>query len=238
MKNHLLHAVLIPDGNRRWAKKRGFLPWIGHRSGMRNLEKLLEKWQEIGFPYFTFWGCSWDNLTKRPKREVEFLIKIFEESFNKLAKSKKVHQNEVNIKVIGRWEEIFPESTKRSAKRVMEKTKNYKKFFLTLLMAYDGRQEMISAFKKIVDEVLQKKEKIKINEKTIEKYLWTGKLPDVDLIIRTGCEGDPHNSAGFMMWKTSYSQFYFTETLFPDFSPKELEKAINDFKKRERRFGK
>jgi len=95
---------------------------------------------------------------------------------------------------------------------------------------------MLDCIKKISE--ISKKRKIKVNDNLIKENLWTGSLPAVDLIIRTGCQGDPHNSAGFMMWQTAYSQFYFTDTLFPDFSPQEFEKAIKNYLKRERRFGK
>lgn len=106
---------------------------------------------------------------------------------------------------------------------------------MTFLLAYNGTEEMLEAVSKIIKKA--KKEKIQMTEKLLIENLWTGKLPPVDLIIRTGCEGDPHNSAGFMMWHAAYSQFYFTKTLFPDFSAQEFEKAINDYLKRERRLG-
>lgn len=229
------HIAIIPDGNRRWAKKRGFLSWQGHLEGTKAIEKLLKKVLELRIPYLTFWGGSYDNLTQRSKKEIAFLIKIYEQYFQKLLKEKKVYENEVKINVFGRWEEIFPQKLKKIIEQMIEKTKTHNQYTLSLLLAYNGTDEMIDCIKQI--SKISDKAEIKINEDLIKKNLWTGSLPAVDLVIRTACESDPHNSAGFMMWQTAYSQFYFTNTLFPDFSPGELEKAINDFLKRERRFG-
>jgi tritrans,polycis-undecaprenyl-diphosphate synthase [geranylgeranyl-diphosphate specific] len=230
-----MHVAVIPDGNRRWAKKRGFFPWQGHIEGAKTLEKILKKAWELKIPYFTFWGMSADNVLKRPKREVEVLFSIFKRQFQKLARSKEIQKEGVKINVFGFWKKLFPESVKEAIKEAIEKTKKNKNFVLTFLLAYNGTDEMLEAIKKIVKKAREKD--IEISEKTLIENLWTGVLPPVDLVIRTGCEGDPHNSAGFMMWHTAYSQIYFTNTFFPDFSVKEFEFAINNFQKRERRFG-
>jgi len=236
MKNIPTHVALIPDGNRRWARKRGFQSWIGHRAGAKNVERILEKaFLEIKIPYFTFWGGSLDNLTKRKKIEVDFLTKLYTEYFKKASKDKRVHENKVRIRVLGRWREILPKETQKAIEKAMEVTKNYTKNFLTFLLAYNGTDEMISCIQKIVN--LAKEKTITVTEKLIKEHLWTKDLPPVDLVIRTGCEKDPHMSAGFMMWDTAYSQFYFTETLFPAFSPEEFEQIIKDYSKRERRLG-
>jgi undecaprenyl diphosphate synthase len=228
-----MHVALIPDGNRRWAKKRGLFPWQGHIEGAKTLEKILKKAWEMKIPYFTFWGMSADNVLKRPKEEVKVLFSIFKRYFKKILNSKEVEKEKVKINVFGKWQDFFPEDLKKIIKRVILKTKDNKNFVLTFLLAYNGTDEMLEAISKMLK--LKVKE---INEKTLLENLWTGSLPPVDLVIRTGCEGDPHNSAGFMMWQTAYSQFHFTKTLFPDFSPEEFEKIINDYLKRERRFGK
>jgi undecaprenyl diphosphate synthase len=178
---------------------------------------------------------SADNVLKRPKKEVEVLFSIFKKQFKKLAKSKEIQKEGVKINVFGLWKKLFPEEVKEAIKEAIEKTKKNKNFVLTFLLAYNGTDEMLEAIKKIVKKAREKE--IEITEKTLIENLWTGTLPPVDLVIRTGCEGDPHNSAGFMMWHTAYSQFYFTKTFFPDFSPEEFEKAIKNFQKRERRFG-
>ena len=228
-----MHVALIPDGNRRWAKKRGLPPWQGHIEGAKTLEKILKKAWEMKIPYFTFWGSSLDNILKRPKEEVKVLISLYQKYFKKLLKEKRIFKEKVKVNIFGRWKELFPKKLKEIISEITRKTKNHDRYFLTFLLAYNGTDEMLQAIKKIA-----KKKTKRINEKVLLENLWTGSLPPVDLVIRTGCEGDPHNSAGFMMWQTSYSQFYFTKTLFPDFSPQEFEKIIKDFSKRERRFGK
>ncbi len=233
----LKHLALIPDGNRRWAKKRGLLPWQGHLAGAKNLERILKKTWEMKIPYFTFWGTSADNVTKRPKEEVRVLFSIFRKYFKKFLSSKEIEREGVKINIFGQWQKYFPKNLQNLLKKVVEKTKRNSSYVLTFLLAYNGNDEMLEAIRKIA-EVVKKDREIKIDEELILKSLWTGSLPPVDLVIRTGCHGDPHNSAGFMMWQTAYSQLYFTKTLFPDFTSEEFEKAVKDFLERERRFGK
>jgi undecaprenyl diphosphate synthase len=229
----LNHVAVIPDGNRRWARRKGFLPWIGHQSGTKTLDKILEKALDLKIQHFTFWGASWDNLTKRPKREVAFLYKVFDRQFKKALKDKRVEKNEVKVNIFGRWRDVFPKETQKVMEELIKKTKNYNKHFLNFLLAYNGTDEMMSCIKDIMDSRLKK-----VTEETIKNHLWTKDLPPVDLVIRTGCEGDPHVSAGFMMWDTAYSQLYFTKTPFPAFTPREFKKIVKSYQKRERRLGK
>ncbi len=236
MKNIPNHIAVIPDGNRRWARKRGLQPWMGHRAGIKSLEKILDKSLELKIPYFTFWSGSWDNLTKRSKAEINFLFRIYTEHFKRAVKDKRIHQNKVKINVFGRWKEILPKSTQRAIEGATEATKDYDNHFLTFLLAYDGTDEITDCIQKIVK--LANNEIIKVTEKLIKENLWTKDLPPVDLVIRTGCENDPHISAGFMMWDTAYSQLYFTKAFFPAFTPKEFEEIIKDYAQRQRRFGK
>lgn len=229
------HVAIIPDGNRRWAKKRGLLSFFGHRAGAKTSEKILNAALDLKIPYITFWGSSKDNIIKRSKEEVNFLFKIFENEFKKLVKNKRIHANKVKINVLGEWERYFPIEVKKAIKEAIEKTKNYNDYNLTFLLAYSGKDEMIEAIKKILKSEIRNP-KLEIDGDLIKDNLWTKDLPLVDLIIRTG--GDPHNSNGFMMWDTADSQLYFTDTLWPDFSPEEFKKAITAYSKIERRFGK
>ena len=238
-KNIPNHVVVIPDGNRRWAKKKGLASIVGHKvsfsghqKGASSAEEVIKKALELKIPYLTIWGSSLDNVLKRSKSEISYLYKIFKEEFEKIAEEEGMHKNKVRIEVIGRWKEYFSEDLKKAINNAIEKTKNYDKHVLTFLMAYNGDDEMIECMK------ILKKKGSPISEKTIKENLWTKNLPKVDLIIRTGCSKDPHNSAGMMMWDTAYSQLYFTDKLFPDFKGKEFEKAIKDFIDRERRLGK
>jgi len=236
LENIPKHVAIIPDGNRRWARKKGFQPWIGHREGINHFEKVLNKALELKIPYLTFWGGSWDNLTKRAKIEVNFLFKVYTEQFKRIINDKRIHQNKVKVNVFGRWREILPKETQRAIEEAIEATKNYNKYFFTFLLAYNGTDEMMDCIQKIA-RLNNPNKTIKVNQNLIKENLWTKDLPQVDLVIRTGCGGDPHLSAGFMMWDTAYSQLYFTDTLFPDFSSKEFEKIVKDYSKREKRLG-
>ena len=229
------HTVIIPDGNRRWAKKRGLPSFMGHREGAKNTERLLKASLDLGLENLTLWGSSVDNVTKRSSAEVKFLMKIFEIYFKNLAKRKEIHENEISIGVLGRWEEFFPEATKKAIKGAIDKTKKYKKRRLTFLMAYSGLDEMTEAVRKI-SQAKAKDKKLKIDGELIKKNLWTKNLPPVDLVIRTG--GEPHWSSGMMMWDIANSQFYFTETLYPELSVAEFKKALENYGKTERRMGK
>ena len=232
------HIVLIPDGNRRWARKRGLPPFFGHRQGAKTLEKILKAALDLKIPYFTFWGTSLDNITKRSPQEVNFLFDIFERWFKKLAKSKDIHKNFVKINVFGRWNKLFPERVKKPIRQAIEKTKNYKNYQLTFLMAYSGIDEMTTAIRGIAEFRIQNSE-LRINEESIKANLWTKDLPAVDLVIRTASERDnwSHLSAGLMMWDLADAQIYFTQTLFPDFSVAEFKKAIKQYSQTERRMG-
>ena len=230
------HIAIIPDGNRRWAERKGVPLYEGHRIGVQTTEKIFEKALELKIPYLTFWAASYDNLLKRSKEEVKFLINLINEEFKGLLEDARVHKNEVKIRILGRFREVLPKKTLKIIEKLMEKTEKYNIFFLTFLLAYNGTDEMVEAIKKISQAF--KGSTIKITGQVIKSFLWTRDLPPVDLVIRTGCEEDPHNSAGFMMWHTAYSQYYFTKTLYPDFNPEEFERAINNFLERERRFGK
>lgn len=230
------HIAIIPDGNRRWARERGVPLNEGHRIGAQTTQKIFEKTLELKIPYLTFWAASYDNLIKRSKEEVKFLITLINAEFQKLLDDARVHKNEVKVRILGRFQEVFPEKTLRIIEKLMKKTENYEIFSLTFLLAYNGTDEMLAAIKRIAKEV--KISTIKITGELIKSFLWTKDLPPVDLVIRTGCQDDPHNSAGFMMWHTAYSQYYFTKTLYPDFTSEEFEKAIKDFEKRKRRLGK
>lgn len=233
------HIVIIPDGNRRWAKKKGLLSFLGHNKGVEVAEEIIKEAVNLKIPYFTFWGCSINNIIKRPKSEVSFLFKIFEKQFKKILNDKAIYENKIRINVFGRWKELFPKETSMAIENAIEKTKKYNNHQLNFLLAYSGKDEMASAIKEIV-KIKNQNAKIKIDEKLIKNSLWTKDLPPVDLVIRTGEENDnwAHWSDGFMMWDTANSQFYFTKTIWPDFNKKEFKKTIDKFFLIEKRLGK
>lgn len=226
----LNHVAIIPDGNRRWAKERGLTTPEGHRAGMKAIEAITREAKRQGIKYLTAWGCSRDNVTKRSPWEVRFLFKIFEEYFQKMLTDKELHRDRVRVRVIGEWLKFFPGPLKKAVLAIEEATKNYKNYNLTLLMAYDGKREMVQAVNRAKGK--------SVSESNLKKYLWTKDLPLVDLVIRTGEEEHlAHWSAGFLMWHTADAEFYFTETFWPVFGVKEFRKAIAEYEKRPRNLG-
>ncbi len=234
-KNLPAHIAVIPDGNRRWAKKHKLEAWFGHKKGSEIIDRLADVIIEMNIPHISFWGSSKDNLKKRPKMEVKFLLNLFKEKFLELAQSEKIHKNKVKISIIGDWREQFPEDVKKSLERAEEETKNYDKFFMNFFLAYSGTGEILDAIKCIAKRA-RENSSLEINEELLKNCLSTSKLPPVDLLVRTG--GEPHNSDGFMMWDTANAQLYFSEKLWPDIDENDLRDAINDYSSRKRRFGK
>jgi undecaprenyl diphosphate synthase len=228
------HVVIIPDGNRRWAKEKNLAPWEGHVAGADRIEELVRKALELKIKNISFWGSSMDNLKKRPLMEKKALLDIYAKYFKKLMDSEEIHQNEARINIIGRWREQFPESLKKILEEGIYKTKNYNKYNLNFFLAYSGDDEMIEMIKKISLKI--GKNINEITGKLIKENLMTKDLPVVDFLIRTG--GEPHLSAGFLMWDLSNAQLYFSEKLFPNFRVADFEKAILDFSQRGRRMGK
>jgi len=234
MENNLPnHIAIIPDGNRRWAKENNVEPWDGHEEGAKRIEDLTRAGLDMGIKNMSFWGSSLGNLEKRPFKEKKALLDIYGRYFKKLIDSKDVHEKKARINIIGRWKEYFPERLKVILEEGINKTKDYKSFNLNFFLAYSGDDEMIEAVKKIVEKFNDKR---KITRDIIKENLMTKDLPAVDFMIRTG--GEPHLSAGFLMWDTANAQLYFSNKFFPDFGAEDLEIAIEDYKKRARRLGK
>jgi undecaprenyl diphosphate synthase len=230
------HIAIIPDGNRRWAREKGVSPWRGHYEGVKALERILNAADELDVFCFSFWGASVDNILERSKRETAVLKELFGINFGRLLKQKRIFEKEIRVNVLGEWRKYFPARIRKPIEELVETTKKHDKFFLNFFIMYDGRIEMVEAIKKIVAQKGRDKN-LKITPELIKSSLYAAELPPVDLVIRTGVEGDPHNSAGFMMWDTAYSQLYFTKTLWPDFREKEFMEAIESYGKRERRMG-
>ena len=234
-KNLPNHIAVIPDGNRRWAKRHKLDAWMGHKSGTVNFEKLSDVIIELNIPHLSFWASSRDNLKKRPAQEVEFLLNLFKEKFLKLSKSEKIHKNKMKINIFGSWREQFPEDVKESLNQAIESTKNYNSHFLNFFIAYSGTGEILDTIKCIAKRA-RGDLSLEINKNLLKKCLLTCDLPPVDLLVRTG--GEPHNSDGFMMWDTANAQLHFSEKLWPDFNENDFREAIEDYSGRKRRFGK
>lgn len=209
------------------------MAWRGHEKGAERFSEAADALFRRHTSYITLWAASRDNLEKRSGQEVKFLVSLLQDWLQKELDSKDFQKNEIKFRLIGPWQSIIPgnDRLERTIQKLEKETKKFKKRHLTILFGYDGQSEMIDAVKKIKNSP-----KTKISGRSLEKALLTGELPLVDLVIRTG--GEPHWSAGFMMWQTANSQLYFTETLWPEFGKKELESALEDFSKRDRRFGR
>lgn len=226
------HVAIIPDGNRRWARSKGMEPWEGHEKGAKNFEKIIQSALRNGINCLSIWGSSMDNLLKRPVSEKKALLDIYGRYFKKILEGKEIHEHEASIRVIGRWEEQFPESLKRLIREAIEKTRHYKKRMVTFMLAYSGTDEMLEAIQKIND---QYGKGVRITEKILKENLMTKDIPPVDYLVRTG--GEPHNSNGFLMWDTADAQLFFSPELFPDFDDKKFESALEEYARRQRRFG-
>ncbi|MCC7356513.1 MAG: di-trans,poly-cis-decaprenylcistransferase [Candidatus Doudnabacteria bacterium] len=225
------HVALIPDGNRRWAKSQGLVPTAGHEEGIKRFWELSEALFKKGVNYVTFWGASGDNLRKRTPFEVQFLAFIAKSKSSDSKLLEELIKNEIKVRVVGKWNEILNDTDlAKSITDLESKTAHFTKRTITVLFGYSGIEEMLDAIPKLnpTDQ--------KLSYEDVKQSLSTGFLPEVDLVVRTG--GEPHWSAGFMMWHTANSQFYFTETLWPAFNVDQLELALADFAKRERRMGK
>lgn len=227
------HVALIPDGNRRWAKERGQLPWEGHDAGAKNTEQIVEKARELGVRMISFWGSSLENMAKRPLDEKRELLRIYETYFVKLIENESVHRDGVRIRMLGRWREQFPDTLRQLLIRCEEETKTYTEYGLNFFLAYSGDDEMLSAVRSLISSGIRAED---ISMETLKQALLTRELPPVDYLIRTG--GEPHLSAGFMMWDIANAQLYFSEKYYPDFGSEAFAESLEEYARRARRFGK
>lgn len=229
------HIAIIPDGNRRWAKAHGKLPWEGHYAGVDALERVAELLSGLRIKFITIWAGSYDNLTKRSPREIKVLFYIYKKYAQKLLSNKSLKKQSVRVKFFGRWKEVLPSSTQIMFEQVMSKTSLHKKKQLSILVAYNGNQEMLQAINTIASNFSQHNPGRSISESILKKHLLLGELPPVDLVFRSG--GEAHFSNGFMMWHTQNSQLYFSKKFWPDVDEEEIKKALKFYSQRERRFG-
>ncbi len=230
------HIGVILDGNRRWASARHMIPWEGHREGAEKVKQFLEWCIDLGIKTVTLYGFSTENF-QRSKREVEELMKLYEENLREVLRSDVIHKNRVCIKAIGRIN-LLPERIQQLIREVEEATKDYDRFYLNVALAYGGRAEIVDAAREIALKVkggeLSPEE---IDEAVFEKHLYTAHLPqqDPDLIIRTSGES---RLSGFLLWQSAYSELFFVDVYWPEFREIDLERAIRSFQQRQRRFGK
>ncbi len=231
----LRHIAFVMDGNRRFARRLMQKPWKGHEWGAKKVREVLRWCRDFDVKYVTLYSLSLENFTKRPKRELEMLMRIFKKEFDTIPKDKEIHENRVRINAIGRIH-LLPSDVRDAIKRAVKSTKDYDDYVVNFAIAYGGRAEIVDGVKKLLNDLRQEKiDGQSIDEELFQRYLYTNGMPDPDLIIRTGGE---KRLSGFLLWQAAYSELYFSDALWPEFSREEFEKALKDFFGRERRFGR
>ncbi len=229
------HLAIIPDGNRRWAKQHGL---IGYKKlydkGFEGLTDITETAFELGVTHLSLWGSSHSNLTDRSAAFFKSIDQAFRENVEKLSDNPAIEKYDVHITIIGEWRDSLTPKTVAVFEDAMARTAHRKGRELTILIDYSGTRERTAA----VSSIVENPDTSTPPEQLLRSRSWTGHLPNIDLIIRTGAWQDPHNSAGFMSLLVDEAQLSFPELLWPDFSPSHLTTIVNDFQKRERRHGK
>jgi undecaprenyl diphosphate synthase len=221
------HIAIIMDGNGRWAQKRGLPRLAGHRAGTENLRRVIRACVEFGVQYLTIYAFSTENWG-RPAEEVEGLMHILEEVIDE--ELMELHEEGVRLKHIGRLERLEP-TLREKVKKSVELTKDDDRLTLCIAWNYGGRDEIVCAISHMIEDGVKPDE---VTSDLVSSYLFTADIPDPDLIIRTSGEMRISN---FLIWQSSYSEWYVTHTLWPDFGREELHKALISYNQRDRRFG-
>ncbi|WXR61763.1 isoprenyl transferase [Peptostreptococcaceae bacterium AGR-M142] len=229
--NKLKHLAIIMDGNGRWAQKRFMPRTFGHKKGAETLREILMESKKLGIKYLTVYAFSTENW-KRSDDEVSFLMNLLADYLKNEIKI--LHENNVRLNVVGDIDGL-PTKVKTKLEEGIEKTKENSSITLSLALNYGARNDFVNAVKAISTQVKEGKIDLKdIDENMISKNLSTYKIPDPDLIIRTSGELRLSN---FLLFECAYSEFYFTDVLWPDFNKSDLKKAVDSFYNRNRRFG-
>ncbi len=225
------HVAIIMDGNGRWAKQQHLSRTQGHAEGIKRVEEIVTAAQRIGIKVLTLYTFSTENW-RRPDSEISILMTMLTNVLQQ--KIRTLKENNIRFRVIGR-EERVPAAVLRTFQTAISETKNNTGLLVNLAFNYGSRQEIIDAVRKIATAVENRSLAIAdIDEKVFTDSLYTRGLPDPDLLVRTSGEKRISN---FLLWQLSYSELYFTDKFWPDFTTEELEKAIADYQKRERRYG-
>lgn len=226
------HIAIIMDGNGRWAKRRNQPRVFGHRQGAKSVRKVVEATARLGINNLTLYAFSTENWN-RPKHEIKTLMKLLVNALkNELGLMMK---NNIRLNAIGHTD-MMPPNVQQELQEVLDETKENTGLVLTLALSYGARQEILRAVQEISHKVKNNIISVEnVDDNIINKHLYTQNLPDVDLLIRTSGEVRISN---FLLWQIAYAELYFTDELWPDFNETSLHKAIADYQKRERRFGK
>jgi undecaprenyl diphosphate synthase len=222
------HVAIIMDGNGRWALARGLPRLAGHRAGTENLRQVIEACGEFGIEYLTIYAFSTENWG-RPIEEVQGLMRILEDVIDR--ELPELHEQGVQLRHIGVLDRLKPE-LKQKVLDAIELTKNNDQLVLNVAFNYGGRDEIVCAIKNMIRSGVNPDD---IDEELVSQHLYTAGVPDPDLIIRTSGE---LRGSNFLIWQGAYAEWYFTPTFWPNFDRDELSKAVIEYGKRERRFGK
>ena len=226
------HLAIIMDGNGRWAEKKGKSRIIGHRNGVKAVQVVVEEAVHLKIKYLTLYAFSTENWS-RPQEEIGVLMNLLVNSLK--SEFEKLLKNRIKLNVIGNISQL-PKKVRDELNYVINKTRDNREMTLTLALSYGGREELSTALRRVAIKV---KNNIispeKIDQSIINEHLYTQNLPDVDLLIRTSGEKRISN---FLLWQIAYAELYFSKVLWPDFNKRHLHKAIINYQKRERRFGK
>lgn len=225
------HVAIIMDGNGTWAKRRGLARNLGHKKGAKTLVDITKACLELGIKYLTVFAFSTENWS-RPKEEVDYLMSLPESLLNDYQDDMK--KDNIRFRVIGLKQKL----TRKQIEKIVEAeeaTKNDNGLNLTVAFNYGSQDEIVEACKEVTIDVLRNQIKLEdIDKELFASHLFTKDIPPVDLLIRTSGQ---YRISNFLLWQISYSEIYFTKTLWPDFKKKDLEKALESYKKRDRRFG-
>lgn len=226
------HIAVIMDGNGRWAKQQGKMRVFGHQHGVQAVRNTAEACAELGVKYLTLYAFSTENW-KRSSFEVDALMGLLTSALKNEFKT--LNDNNIRLNAIGDLKRL-PTSQYEALMYAIDNTKNNDRMTMTLCLSYSGRWELVKAMKDIADEVKNGSlDPEKIDEALISRHLATADMPDPDLLIRTSGE---ERISNYLLWQIAYSELYFTEKFWPDFSKEDLYQAIVDYQNRERRFGK
>ena len=224
------HIAIIMDGNGRWAKEKNRPRTAGHYQGTENVRNIAIKANDMGVKVLTLYAFSTENW-KRPQEEVNYLMGLPAIFITKFLKE--LMEKGIKIATIGDLS-AFPESTRKVLEEAMEKTRDNKNMTLVFAMNYGGRKDIVDGINRYVDDYVSGRVREKMTEELFNSYLSTAEYPEIDLMIRTSLD---YRLSNFLLWQLSYTELYFTDTYWPDFTPEEFEKAINNFTQRSRRFG-
>ncbi len=226
------HIAIVLDGNRRFARRLMAKPWKGHEFGKEKVKKLLNWCSELGIKEVTLYAWSVENFN-RPKQEFDYILKLFKDAIEEAMTDRAIHEKKIRINFLGRLY-MFPKDIQDSMRRLMDLTKGYGGHVVNFCMAYGGRQEIVDASKKMAADLESGKIKADdVNEETFKKYLYTPDEPD--MIIRTGGE---KRLSGFLLYLSSYAELFFLDKMWPEFEKEDLVECIDEFRRRERRFGR